>query len=282
MTIVTGHFTKLFEIAYMRTDYLPLLRIGIEETLTAQSSEGDALGCYKRCAGLAGEAIAGIREELAGEVFPDKAAEVLFYKEDAPWVWGYYLYYSQLVEIEVWRKVRSPARFRELLQQELRKAEGYAEEHGVCAYYYRALTGLDEVYFSRGLSGEAMGVFLDRDIPTGTYELAWMRAYELLRMWLGEELEMLEYKSLGLEQRRKLDCALAPMEAIELFKGLHEAKIFKDWTFKRVMFWVTENMGIPLTNYNSLLQDLQRRKTNPTVFLDKVKAALGTFLGRRG
>ncbi|HEV2478061.1 MAG TPA: RteC domain-containing protein [Puia sp.] len=265
----------------MWADHLKPLRVSIEETLTAQSSEGDALGCYKRCMGLAEEAIAQIRAELLSDPFVDKVSEISFYKEEAPWVWGYYLYYSRLVEIEVWRKVRSPERFRELLQKELRLAEVYAEEHVVCEYYYRGLSGVDGTYFTRGGSGEAMEMFLDRDMPTGTYELAWMRAYELLRVWLAEEMEMLEYKSLGLEQRRKLECALAPMEAIELFKGLHEAKIFKDWTFKRVMFWVGENMGIAVTNYNSLLQDLVRRKTNPTVFLNKVTEALETFMKKR-
>ncbi len=269
----------------MRTDHLEILRVAIGETLTAQSSEGDALGCYKHCVRLSEESISRIREELAGDPFADKSDEILFYKENAPWIWGYYLYYSRLVEIEVWRKVRSPERFRKLLRQELRRAELYPEKHDVCEYYYIGLTDSDERHFlrrkARASGRDKMSMFLDPDIPAGTYKLAWMRAYELLRAWLGDELDMLDYRSLGLDQRRKLECALAPMEAIELFKGLYEAKVFKNSTFKWVMFWVAENMGIHLTNYNSLLQDLQRRKTNRTVFLDKVKAAVENYMGKK-
>lgn len=270
----------------MRTDHLEILRLAIGETLTAQSSEGDALGCYKRCVRLTQESITRIREELAGDPFTDKPDEILFYKEDAPWIWGYYLYYSRLVDIEVWRKVRSPGRFRKLLQQELRRAELYPEKHNVCEYYYTDLTDSDERHFLRRkarTSGPGkMGMFLDPDIPTGTYELAWMRAYELLRTWLGDELEAIEYRLLGLERRLKFVCNLEIMEAIELLKGLHVVGMFKDWSFKRVIFWAEEFLGIKIVHYNALLQDLKRRKIDRTEFLDRTTKGLIDYLDGKG
>lgn len=291
----------------MRADHLESLRLSIEETLTAKSSEADTLACYRRCVALAEETIGQIREELtnapspgqpAAEAidrareeftdapFPDQPAEIAFYKEDAPWIWGYYLYYSRLVEIEVWRKVRSPERFRKLLQQELRRAELYAEKHSVCEYYYIGLTDSDERLFlrrkARAFGRGKMGMFLDRDIPTGTYELAWMRAYELLRAWLNEELEAIEYRLLGLESRPKFVCNLEIMEALELLKGLHVVGMFKDWSFKRVICWAEQSLGIKIAHYDSLLQDLKRRKLNRTEFLDQIKKDLLDYIEGKG
>jgi len=266
----------------MRTDHFEALLVSIEETLIVESSEGGALARYRGCVQLAEEAIQRVREELLGDPFFDRLEEIRFYKEEAPRVWGAYLYYRRLAEIEVWRKTRSPERFRELLRMELRRAEVYPEEHSIREYYYLGQTDSDERYFARRRVREPlteeMGMFLDADMPVGTYRLAWMRAYESLREWLIDALEELDYQLMGIEQRRKLECMLTPMEAIELFKGLHEANVFGNWPFKRVMFWVGENMGIKVSNYNHLLQDLQRRKGNRTTFLDKIKEELVRYM----
>ena len=282
MTIVSDVLANFFQIAYMRTDHLETLRASIEATLIEESSEGNALACYKRGVGLAEVTIVNIREELAGEPFRDRVHEIRFYKEEAPWIWGYYLYYSQLVEIEVWRKVRSPERLRGLLQKELKRAELYPEKHPVCEYYYRGFTSLDQTYFSRGARAEAMGMFLHPDMPVGTYRLAWMRAYELLREWLADALEGIEYQLMGFEQRRKVALKLEIMEAIELLKGLHARGVFKDWSFKHVVCWAEETFGLKLTHYNSLLQDLCRRKVDRTVFLDKTRKDLLEYMDKRG
>ena len=277
LTIITRVFTENVKIAIMFRDHFKTLQLAIEETLMRDRSEGDALSCYKVCFQLAEEAIRGVCEELEGDPFFDKQEEVWFYKEEAPLIWGLYLYYMRLVEIEALRKVRSRERFRELLREELNTAELYPEKYSICTYYYMGRTDRDERYFTRRGSTARMGMFLDRDMAVGTCRLAWMRANESLREWLGGALEALESQAPG----SNLKCKLSKMEAVELFKSLHETGVFGNWSFARVISWVTENMGIEVKNYDRLLQDLQRRKLERTSFLDRLKEGLLHYMDEK-
>jgi hypothetical protein len=265
----------------MFRDHFKTLQLAIEETLMRDRSEGNALSCYKVCLELAEGAIRGVCEELGGDPFFDKQEEVWFYKEEAPRIWGLYLYYMRLVELEALRKVRSRERFRELLREELNTAESYPEKYSICTYYYMGRTDRDERYFTRRGSTARMGMFLDRDMAVGTCRLAWMRAYELLREWLGGALEALDSQMAGGRQASNLKCNLTKMEAVELLKSLQETGVFGNWSFKRIISWAGENMGIEVKNHDRLLQDLQRRKGDGTLFLDRLKEGLIHYINAK-
>lgn len=261
------------------------LRQRIDELLLVESGKGNPVWVYQQCVQILIGSIFSVKNSLQSEGFANDEEEVWFFKEEAPVIWGLYLYYRRLVKIEVWRKCKSLKKFRQLLQRELRLAEQFPDRHDVCEYYYQGRTDCDELYFMRkhrekSIENE-LDMFLDVDFTIHAYWLSKMRAYEQLRVWLSDALDEVEYQLTEGESRKKLECTLSPTEAVELFKGLHEIKCFKDKSFKEVMCWVKEMMNIKTDNFNIILQNIRDRKSNRTTVIDRVRDGLEKYFDRK-
>ena len=253
----------------------------INDALHQGSGTDDPVEVYQNCVRTAANGIATIKLILQTDGFADKQEEIWFYKEEAPRICGLYLYYNRLIEIEAWRKSRSLLKFRDLLLDELKKAELVPELHDVCEYYYQGRTDCDEVYFTRRQpstwSEEGLGMFLDPDFTAKSYCLSRMRASELLRKWLRKELAEIEYQLSGSTGQRKLQWNLTVTDAVELFKGLHEMNCFGNQSFKEVIDWVRQMIGIDIKKHDVLLQNIRNRKKGE-FFMDKVKEVFVRYM----
>lgn len=265
----------------MQREHFDHIQSRIDNLLYNESGKADLTAVYQCCVQLLISVISSIKRSVRGDGFKDAEEEIWFFKEEAPRIWGLYLYYQRLVEVEAWRKSRSIEKFRDLLVHELKKAEIFPDEHSICEYYYQGRTDFDEVYFTRKhisqWSEGGLGMFLDPDIPVESYWLSHMRACELLREWLQEVLSEVEYQLSGNGGRMRLLCKLTPTDAIELFKGLHELKCFGNMPFKYVMNWVKEMMGIDVGNHQVILGQIANRKKKE-LFVDKIRDRLIEFM----
>jgi len=267
----------------MRRGLFDSLRERIEEVLLNESGKASLTVVYQGCARIAMEAIENTKMYIQNEGFADREEEIWFYKEEAPNIWGQFLYYKKLVDFEGWRKSRSREKFREMLKDGLREAEQFPESHAICEYYHQGRTEYDELYFTRKTavvwSDEDIDMFLDPALPPKAYWLSWMRAYEQLREWLRDTIEEVDYQLSGHEVREKLECKASATEVIELFKGLHMANFFGDKPFAYVMYWVKEMMGVDVANFNNILQNIRARKGDK-LYIDKVREGIRKYRDR--
>ncbi|HWB93598.1 MAG TPA: RteC domain-containing protein [Puia sp.] len=257
----------------MKRETVEKLQSDIDAIMEQGEPDSNLLSKCKDCINLSLAGIKDLKSQIVTEGFSDESEEIRFYKEDAPRVWGLYIYYNRLVEIEVWRKTRSAEKFRELLRAKLYEAELFPEKHSICEYYYQDRTDLDRLYFTRQTIPEdgQMGVFLDNGFTIGAYWLSHMRANEALRSWIHRQLAAEHSADQESGKIKKLTCYAKPVEIVEVFKAFHLKNWFGKASFKEVMSWVRETLDVNTSNYNITLQEIQRRKMGQTRCLDDAR-----------
>ena len=267
----------------MKKDTVEKLQSGIDAILEQDNPNASPLDKYKKCVTLALSLIKDLKGQLATAGFKDQKEEIWFFKEKAPKVWGIYIYFTRLVEVEVLRKTRSSEKFHEILLAELKEAELFPEKHSICEYYYQGRTDQDEQFFIRhiGSTDGEMGVFLGNDFTIGAYWLAQMRANEALRSWLTEQLEQGPSPSDEIRRVKKLVCYANPVEIVEVFKAFHLKNWFGKASFKDVMRWAREALDVNMGNYDVTLQELQRRKTGQTKCLDDAREKFREWMNKK-
>lgn len=264
----------------MKRGQFDRIRKRTDDLLRKQGSKIDSVRLYRQCVQLVADAIRSTKDAMQATGFASKDEEIWFFKEEAPRLWGLYLYYKRLVKIEAWRKSRSREKFRGLLMRELERSERFPEAHRICEYYYEGRTDGDEALFIRKRISEGAGdvlAALNADIPAMSVRLSQMRAYERLREWLMEALKQSEAQKAGSAKRRQLEWNIGPTDAVELFTGLYEMKCFGEKPFKHVMSWVREVMGIDVGNYSVLLRQICGRH-NAAQFVNKVKGGIEQYV----
>jgi hypothetical protein len=251
----------------MRRDYLEIVRSGIDSILQGDGS--DYVSKYQECQRVLGQTISEIMLDLHGKPFRNTAEEIRFYKEDAPHIWGLYMFYTTLVKIEAARKFEPKETFRAGLEAKLKQAETFFEEqHCVCAYYYEGRTDKDERLFTRRGSHNGKNplteIRIDRDFTRGASLLSLMRANELLQEWLTSAFKAApESKS-----RIKLKWEGAKVALIEVLKAMHLNGDFGDVTFQHVMDWASQEFGVNTKNHDVALQNAKNRKIDTTKYLN--------------
>lgn len=267
----------------MKRDIVERLQSGIDAIMEQADASDNLLAKFKECEQLVLQHIKDLKSKVAAEGFEDRMTEIWFYREQAPRVWGLYIYYSRLVDVEVWRKTRSAEKFRDMLLAEFKAAEVFPEKHSICEYYYQGRTDQDEQYFIRqsGSTNGEMGVFLDQDFTIGAYWLAQMRANEALRKWLTEQLGEEQPGSGEMRKVKKLVCNAKPVEIIEVFKAFHLKNWFGKASFKDVMSWAREALDVNTANYNIILQEIQRRKMGQTKCLDDAREKFREWIANK-
>lgn len=260
----------------MRDNYIEIARSRIGLALRDKGSDDD-LSTYKSCVLILGEIIEAIRSDLQTKPFEHTAEEIAFYKEQTPQIWGQYFFYSQLVKIETWRKFRANDKFQSSLGKLLAQTNEFPEKNiRLYEYYYEGRTDKDELLFTRRASrvpGSHIELYAGRDFTDAALKLSYMRSNELLRGWLTKELEQ--------GHSKKMEWLANVTDTVEIFKGLHLIGCFGKSTFKAVMEWVQDVLGVDTRNHNENLSHIRKRKKMETWFVDRVDEALKKDAGPR-
>lgn len=259
----------------MRRDYVEIARSGIDDIL--QQIRSDSVSKYRECQQLLCKTIDEIMQDLRDKPFSDKAEEISFYKEDAPHIWGLYLFYGELVKIEAARSYESPDVFRLGLKARLEEVEIYFKEHHcLCAYYYEGRTNKDERLFTRRRAHNGkdpvIDIRIDRDFTRGAESLSRMRKNELLRSWLASQL----IAQMGGRPRKILKYRGKQTEVIEVTKAMHENGDFGDVDYQEVVEWAIDAFGIEINNHDSALSNMAGRKND--TYLARLKKKFDDFL----
>ena len=245
----------------MRRNYLEIARSGVDDIL--QRNGSDEVSKYRECQQVLCKTINEIMLDLQGKPFRDKAEEIGFYKEDAPHIWGLFMFYGELVKIEAARIYESPESFRVGLETRLKQVEAFFKERQcLCAYYYEGRTDDDESLFTRRGTHDGkdplIDIRIDRDFTRGAESLSQMRKNELLRGWLTGQLKA----DSAVRSQVKLQFYGPQTELIELLKAMELNGNFGDVTFQHVIDQATEIFGIEINNHETALGNMSTRKTD--------------------
>jgi RteC protein len=258
------------------------LKPRIKATLEKSDEGSPVIEKYLACAGLIREELEQNKRLLQQHPFDNSRQEILYYKKTVPEAYSELIFFTKLARLEGARKYRSPNIFRELLHEELRESEAFMHKHDEkCKYYYEDRTHLDDQLFTRQGRGvwseDEIGLFIDEDFPVGAYWFSMIKANERWREGLSAALNETA-DAPAARQANRLPCMAKPVELVEIFKAMHLAGWFGDATFKEIMDWARDHLGVKIGNYDVILQELAMRKTSQTKALDRLTGEMGKWL----
>lgn len=130
---------------------------------------------------------------ITSYTFLNKEEEVLFFKEEFPFFYSLYLYFSRALDAEVKRKSKISDSLKPDLKDENKDVELFFEDNkAFLKYYFSGETTMDERLYTR--NGITLWPFdnpqpvIDSIIPTASIKVSWLKAYDLYAAYLRREL----------------------------------------------------------------------------------------------
>lgn len=250
-----------------------------------QSKPQDLLIYYESAAGLCWLSLNEMRKLVIKNGFQDQEEEIHFFKHVKPKVFGKYIYYYKLFEIESLRHNASKKFQIKYLNQVLKNMHRYLEENmQFCQYHWGNKNYLDHLYFVRDKSNYRIHFnnlcnLLDYKFSTvHDTTVSSIMAYEKLIKYIDNEMDTLKYgnpkdKTPFLSKAKWTGSNVA---LVELIYALHSLKVVNNGNIEiKELAEIFEKMfNIKLDEYYRAFSDIQMRKTNRTKFLDMLKDAL--------
>lgn len=261
----------------MSPGYVERLEANVRQIM--EEGGGD-LYKFKSCVGILQEGILEMAKTVEENGFASRLEEIVYFKQEAPKIYGQLFFCMTMVRIEGWRQYYCRERFLDQLRGALREAEVYLEKHAtMCEYYYQERTYWDDHLFTRGNGGawpaEEVGIFIGRDFTLGSYWVSWILAHERIRELVTEELEKRDGPE-GNRPVKKLKWTGRKVELVELFYSLHLKGCFNGGkiTLKGVMEWAGENLGVEVGHFHTTIDEMGIRKKGRTRFLHELAEAV--------
>lgn len=236
--------------------------------------------------GLCKIAYVDLKKIVVESGFEDKDEEITFFKTIKPLVTSKLIFYRKLLKVISRRPGFNKVLQKEYLIKETHKLQYFFEENlTFYEYYRRKRTTYDDIYFRRSnvevvINNDSYRYLVDPEFSTihdGT--IAHLMAYEQLEKYLDNEIH-------------KLDSEINPevKKQVPGNYGWTDKKVYlAELAYALVELGVINNGKIGLAEMATILagstpidprelyrafQDIQMRKKNRTVFLDKLKEAL--------
>jgi hypothetical protein len=238
---------------------------------------------------LVKKAVSGLKAELRKDPFAGREQEIFYFREQAPMVYSRLFYFLKLRLLEAHRAHLSPESFRRELEKEMTRIEDFYERH---RQLLQSTCGDDSfwdgcLYTRRGCGdwwAEEEGLYIDEDFTIGCYWVAKNRANEALQKWLLEQLDSADGAGSVEVAIPSLRWTAKQVDFYELLYGLHLVGCLNNGkaTLKETMEGFADFLGVPLGNFNVGLQEIARRKINPTKFLDHILEKLKEKLDGMG
>ncbi len=231
-----------------------------------------------------------LRVVLRSGKFKNKRDEILFFKEQKPYIYGRLKFYVKLYGFLTHKPLGSLKSQRNYIDTEITKLQVYYQKNIDFVKYHREnATILDEFYFVRdndtlALISDTSHFYTDSEFSTShDNAVAKIIAYDLLLAFYIEELNALETdKKSSSKSIRKLfklpnlDWTGNKIEAIELIYALQNNGSINKGTadIKEMAVAFEQIFSIDLGNYYHAFVELKARKSNRIKFLDSLKESL--------
>lgn len=232
--------------------------------------------------------IKSLRKKVVEIGFKSKEEEICFFKHIKPQIFSKLIYYVKLFNIES-KRPRGSSKFQiKYLNEHINKLQVYFNDNLEFYHYYRrGATTPDAEYFTRGKSDlrlptESYHFFIDDQFATSQdSSVAMIMAYDMLIVYLKQEIEKLEFKNLVNHNvmkntTSKLFWTGNKTELIELIYALHSSGTINSGTadIKELATMFEQLFNIQLGNYYHTFIEIRARKSSKTKFLDKLTDSL--------
>lgn len=220
--------------------------------------------------------------------FSDEAEEIHFFKEMKPELFSKLIYYVKILNIESRRPTGSHEIQEVYLRRELKKLTFFFNNHLEFYQYYRmSSTDLDDKYFVRGkedmyLYQDSLMFYVDPDFSTSQdYMVAKIIAYDRLEVFLNTEIEALSFKAanpnwvqLGFSEQN-LQWTDSKTALVELIYAIYATGVINNGRceIRELSAFFQQAFNVHINDiYRTFLEI--RTRSNPTKFIDTLKAAL--------
>ena len=214
--------------------------------------------------------INSLKQYFEGRPFPDKTAEVYYFKHIAPSFYSQHFYYVMLYNAELTRLISQKEDFQRFLENELKKTDEFFREYSdFCRYFFSGNDSLDDKYFlpgSPGIGPDYISVVTDDNLCAGSYRASWILANDRYREYLNEQLKSPGHptefteadklsKNISKSDMVEFACGLSATYAIPLVEVIAKAELF---------------FGVVLKDYSQVDNNNRKRKKGSTPFLHKL------------
>ncbi|WP_276485577.1 RteC domain-containing protein [Paraflavitalea pollutisoli] len=214
-----------------------------------------------------------LRQSVNEQGFPDRAAEIFFFKHIKAVVSSRYIYYKRVQHLLL-GKLNAPKLEKERLARELDAAsQVLAQNDSFWCYCKSGSNALDEQYFVRGHEDaffHPLHFSIDDPCSTaGEIQLAELLATELYMQYVDRRLSQLDHPAsapVRLPSKSTLRCTASTSEVSELGKALYLDGFFGNATLKEVMEHFQESWSVDLSLHSQVTQQNESRK-EPLRFL---------------
>ncbi len=272
----------------------PLLDRLIEQIAVIQKEAGSNLSQQARksivvCSELMNE----LQTHILSHNFSSQEEEIFLFKEIKPKFYGRLIYFHKLYNIEVGLPVGGSTDVKAHFQKELEKIRIFFEENRFYYSYHRNQeTFLDDKLFTRN----RQGVFLTSHIYdinanpafSTKYDYVFSRifAHELLSDYINKRLSALNTENIPSSTKetpsptKALTWTDSKVALIELAYAFKSKGIFNNGnaTLKDITDFLQTAFNIELTNPSRDFQEILRRKTGYTSFLDNLRESYLKFI----
>lgn len=250
-----------------------------------RSEEPGLLSQSTRCIEACRDAIQQVKLYIKEHPFPDKAAEIHFFKQEQPLFFSQLIYYVKVYQLESNRPAGGAGAERKFFRQQLDRLQFFFENHQEFYKYYRTgATHLDELYFLRGrydcrLLPDDKVLALDPDGCTlQSLMVAKVLAHELLVDHINRILLSLEQadKTPASPGLPSLQWTGSKVALIELIYAIQSARVLNSGQadIKLLTHFFESIFHLQLGNVYHVFQEMRLRKKGRTSFLDQLREQL--------
>jgi hypothetical protein len=233
-------------------------------------------GCDHRIDLVEGS-IKELKQYITEHPFPDKAAEIYYYKHIAPSFYQLFFLFKLLYRLELERIILDEKGFQLFLKRELKKACKFLKKYiELYKYFYSTEDYWDESLFTRkkGLKYEdVLSIDMDDHYCPDSRLLSRILACLQYKDFMERELkdEVFSPKS---QEEDPVECKATKSDGAEFAAAVYEAKIMyingKPFSLAQVVKRVEQFFNIDLKDF-SILDNVNRsRKKTPAFFLGRL------------
>lgn len=248
-----------------------------------RSEEPSLLPQSARCIAACRDAIQQLKLYVKEHPFPDKEAEIHFFKNEQPLFFSQLIFYVKVFQLESNRPAGGAGAERKFFQQQLDRLQFFFENNQEFYKYYRTgATHLDELYFLRGrydlrLLPDDKVLALDPDGCTlQSLMVAKVLAHELLVDHIGRLLISLGTVATPSPGLPSLQWTGSKVALIELIYAIQSAHVLNSGQadIKLLTHFFESIFNLQLGNVYHVFQEMRLRKKGRTSFLDQLREQL--------
>jgi hypothetical protein len=230
-----------------------------------------------------------IKRKVRDHKFAVVKNEILFFKHLKPTIYSKLIFHSNVFKIENRKPKGTDKSIRKHYEKELNKIEMFSNNNLEFSDYLRHnSTYLDEKYFIRGQYDIElyMDTFIYDSDPlfctSHDYKVSKIYANDLLIIFLKTQISNLDRKENNNGMRSQhsskspLTWSLSKTDCVELIYSLYLIKAINKGNIdlKEVAEHFEKHFNIQIDDLYKMFLQIKERKTNPTKFIDSLKAAL--------